>query len=237
MHEVDSYRDRVRYRAGVCVGRVSRGCPAAELPAFTAMHEVIMPLWHDAWPAKDTQALAKMLPAIEKHTAAVAKAELPGILRDKRTAWEAGVVKLQATVSDYRAAVKSGDSAALLAAAEALHMQYEALGRVIRPVLPEVEAFHATLYVIYHYQLHPLQLEKLVASAPELKQKMDALNQAQAPDTLKAKKPAFEAQRARLSKAVDALLTLLPWKDEAKISQAVELMHIEYDKLVKSTEG
>jgi hypothetical protein len=39
----------------------------ADVPALTAMHDVIMPMWHEAWPAKDTAALTKMLPALEKH--------------------------------------------------------------------------------------------------------------------------------------------------------------------------
>ena len=50
-----------------------------------------MPLWHDAWPNKDVKAMAAMLPDIEKHVAAVNKAELPMILRDKKAAWVAGV--------------------------------------------------------------------------------------------------------------------------------------------------
>ena len=61
------------------------------VPALDAMHEVIMPMWHEAWPNKDYKALAALVPDIEKHVAAISKAELPGILRDKKAAWEAGV--------------------------------------------------------------------------------------------------------------------------------------------------
>jgi len=66
------------------------------------MHEVIMPLWHDAWPNKDVKAMAAMLPDIEKHVAAVDKAELPPILRDKKAAWTAGVYDLKHTATRTR---------------------------------------------------------------------------------------------------------------------------------------
>jgi hypothetical protein len=207
-----------------------------EVPAYTAMHDVIMPMWHDAWPAKDTAALTKMLPAIEKHMAAIGKAELPGVLRDKTWAWVEGVKALKAAVADYRTAAKAGVADALLKAAEALHMEYEALGRVIRPVLPEIEAFHVTLYTLYHYQSNPLLLDKVATSVEELKAKMDALGRAQLPDRLKAKSPAFTDQRLRLSSALDALAALLPGKDQPKIGTAIEKLHVEYEKLVRSVE-
>ncbi|HSP90458.1 MAG TPA: hypothetical protein VLN08_06115, partial [Vicinamibacterales bacterium] len=130
----------------------------ASVPALDAMHGVIMPLWHDAWPNKDVKAMAAMLPDIEKHFAAVNKAELPLVLRDKRAAWVAGVDDLKQTVAAYKGAVAAGDDAALLKAAEKLHAQYEALVKIVRPILKEMEDFHASLYVLYHYQMSPFNL-------------------------------------------------------------------------------
>ena len=50
---------------------------SSSVPALDAMHEVIMPMWHEAWPNKDYKALAALVPAIDKHVAAISKAELP----------------------------------------------------------------------------------------------------------------------------------------------------------------
>jgi hypothetical protein len=205
----------------------------ASVPAFDAMHEVIMPLWHDAWPNKDVKAMAAMLPDIERHLAAVSKAELPPLLRDKEAAWAAGVSDLQMTVAAYKAAVTAGDDAALLKAAERLHSQYEGLAKTIRPVLKEMEDFHATLYVLYHYQMMPFQLAKATESIRALQEKMDALNKATLPDRLKAKADAFTVQRARLGKALDEVAALLEGKDEGKIKAAIELMHVQYESLEK----
>jgi hypothetical protein len=205
----------------------------AEVPALTAMHEVIMPMWHDAWPKKDTAALAGMLLQIKKHAAAVAKAELPGILRDKANVWLEGVRTLQASVADYKTAVNAKDDAALLKAAEKLHSDYEALGKIVRPVLKEMDDFHGSLYVLYHYQLTPFDKAGATESIKALKTKMDALNAAALPDRLKARQDAFTAQRARLSKAVDELVSLMTGAEESRIRQGIEQMHIEYEKLEK----
>jgi hypothetical protein len=205
----------------------------SSVPALDAMHEVIMPLWHDAWPNKDVKAMAAMLPDIEKHVAAVNKAELPMILRDKKAAWVAGVDDLKRTAAAYKAAVEKGDNDALLKAAETLHSQYEALVKIVRPVLKEMEDFHATLYMLYHYQMSPYQPEKAAESIRTLKVKMGALDGAALPDRLKAKTEAFNAQRARLSKSVDELVALLDAKDESRIKTAIEIMHTHYENLEK----
>jgi hypothetical protein len=223
---------------GLAVAPAAAQAPKPEdltssVPAFDAMHEVIMPLWHDAWPNKDVKAMAAMLPDIEKHLAALNKAELPLLLRDKKAAWVAGVEDLKQTVAAYKAAVTAGDNDALLKAAEKLHAQYEALGKVIRPILKEMEDFHVSLYVLYHYQMSPFQLAKVTESIEALKAKMETLNKAVLPDRLKAKTDSFNAQRAALAKSVDGVTAALAGKDEPRIREAIELMHTQYENLEK----
>jgi hypothetical protein len=139
-------------------------------------------------------------------------------------------------VAAYKAAAAAGNDEALLKAAEKLHAQYEGLVKIVRPVLKEMEDFHASLYVLYHYQISPLQLAKATESIQALKVKMDALNKAVLPDRMKARTEAFTAQRARLSKSVDELVALLAGKDESKIKSAIEVMHANYEGLEKSIE-
>ena len=203
----------------------------ASVPALDAMHEVIMPLWHDAWPNKDVKAMAAMLPEIEKHFAAVNKAELPMVLRDKQAAWVSGVDDMKQTIAAYKAAVGTGDNDALLKAAEKLHSQYEALVKIVRPVLKEMEDFHATLYVLYHYQISPFQYDKASESIRTLQAKMEALNKATLPERLKAKTESFNTQRERLGKSINELVALLDTKDRARILAAIELMHTQYENL------
>jgi hypothetical protein len=205
----------------------------ASVPALDAMHEVIMPLWHEAWPNKDVKAMAAMVPDIERHMAAISKTVLPGILREKQKAWTAGVADLQAAVTAYKAAAGGGNNDALLKAAESLHSKYEGLVRVVRPALKELDDFHSSLYVLYHYQLSPFDLAKVSASVEALRVKMDTLSKVVLPDRLKAKAEVFNGQRAQLARAVADLVALVPGKDEARIKGAIEAMHAQYEALEK----
>jgi NADH dehydrogenase/NADH:ubiquinone oxidoreductase subunit G len=203
----------------------------AKVPALDAFHEVIYKIWHDAWPNKDASMLQKLLPDVEKGIAEVAGAKLPGILREKKAAWDENVKKLQAISSDYKAAATSKDDPKLLAAAEKLHSQYEAMVRVIRPALKELDDFHAVLYMIYHYYMPEKKSDKIKSSSAELKVKMAALNAAMLPERLKKIEETYTAARAKLSKSVDELEAALPSNNEAKIKQAIELVHTNYEML------
>ena len=204
----------------------------SSVPALDAMHDVISPMWHEAWPAKDLKALAALVPGIQKHLAAVKAAKLPGILKhDKQAAWDKGVATLAATAAAYAKAAQGPDGPALLAAAETLHMNYEQLGRIIRPPLPEVDAFHQTLYVVYHYHLEAFSMPKIAASTKEMATKMAALNAVVLPERMKARGPAFEAARTALSAAVAALQADVAGADEKKVRAAIEDVHTKYETL------
>lgn len=203
----------------------------AEVPALTKFHAVIYQLWHNAWPKKDYETLAKLLPDIKKHNAEIAAAKLPGILREKQKAWEENVQALQQVVQEYEAAVAKKDNPRLLEAAEKLHTQYERLVRVIRPALREIDDFHAVLYLLYHYYAPANDLAKIKAATGELQIKMAALGNAVLPERLKKKEEAFSAARDKLAASVAALAATLPSNDEKKIKAAIATMHSDYEAL------
>ena len=202
-----------------------------QVPELFAYHEVIATIWHEAWPAKDIAQLKALTPQVKSGAAKVAGAELPGILRDKQAAWDEGVAALQRTVADYEAAAAGDDGPRLLAAAEALHAQFEKLVRTIRPVTKEIDAFHQVLYTLYHHQLDPYDGAAIKASVPRFQEKMAALAKAPLPERLAAKTPAYEAARAQLGKEVEAFAAAVAGGGEAKIKAAAESMHSAYVKL------
>jgi hypothetical protein len=205
----------------------------ARVPALTAFHEVVYPLWHEAWPKKDVDALVAFRPNVESGVDAIAKAELPGILRDKKATWEKAVARLKAISGEYSAAAGKKDGPALLAAAESLHSQFESMVRIVRPVLKELEAFHGTLYVLYHRQLDPFALDAVSQSVRTLKEKMGPLAAAALPERLKAKEAAYLSARGQLASAVDAAVASLEGKDGKSIHAAVELLHTRYQDVEK----
>lgn len=203
-----------------------------EVPELTSFHTVIYKIWHNAWPKRDVSALAAVLPDVEKGAAKIEQAKLPGILREKKNLWEENVKKLTAIVAEYRDAVAKSDSQRVLDAAEKLHAQYEALVRVIRPVLKELDAFHQTLYMLYHYYMPAYDVEKIRSSVEELQRKMEDLNKATLPKRLEKRQSVFEEKRKELDEAVRNLAEITRVDgDEKAVKDAINLAHDKYQAL------
>jgi hypothetical protein len=203
------------------------------VPELAAFHEVIYPIWHTAYPEKDTALLKSLVPQVDELAAKVFAAKLPGILRDKQAKYDAGLAQFRAAVAAYDAAAKGADDKALLDAAEALHAKYEALVRVIRPVLKEMDEFHKVLYVVYHTDLPAKDWAAVRAAAPGLKAKSEAVAAADLPARLQAKKGAFAEASAELVRAAGVLAGLGAQADGAAVEEAVQRLHARYQDLEK----
>ncbi len=203
----------------------------ADVPALDDFHAGIMKLWHDAWPSKDYATLRALLPEIRQRADAVAKAELPGILRDKEVAWGEGVKELEARVADYAAAAGGIDDQKLLDAAERLHAQTAKLARTIRPAIPELDAFHVVLYKLYHYDLPGNDLVVIRATVGQPKEPMSALNAASLPKGMESRQKEFVAARKQLSNAVNKLVSTAKSSDKDRVQKAILDMHSRYLEL------
>jgi organic radical activating enzyme len=174
--------------------------------------------------------LAELLPEIKQLGEPLLKAELPGILRDKKTLWKENTTKLKSVIDEYTKASSPVDSLKLLDAAEQLHMQYEKLVRIVRPAMKEMDEFHTALYSLYHYYLPEENKEKIASSIKELKMKMEALNKAKLSERMKKRETAFTDARTKLSKSVDALNSS---SDMKLVKKQIETMHSDYQSLEK----
>ncbi|MGE5235995.1 MAG: hypothetical protein ACM3O7_06590 [Acidobacteriota bacterium] len=204
---------------------------SAEVPALVAFHEVIYPLWHQAWPNRDLARIRELLPRVEEHVRAVEQAELPGILRDKRPAWDKGVAGLAEAAARYRAAVSADDGQAMLAAVELLHARYEALVRLVRPVMKELDAYHVVLYRIFHHDLPARRLGPVQAAAAELAIRCQALSVAEVPARFAPRRAALHegiAQLCRDTASFHEATRLGQWEP---IEAAVTALHTQYQSL------
>jgi hypothetical protein len=208
----------------------------ASVPELTAFHEVIYKIWHEAWPRKDTALLKRLLPDVEKGIAKIASAQLPGILRERKTAWDKGVQDLQIAGLEYKAASNAQDAQKLLAAAELLHSRFEGLMRAVLPSLKELDDFHAVLYMLYHHYLPNHQMAQIKSSAAELGQKMAALDEVRLPERLQDKDYDFRVARGLLAGSVGAFEKSVLSSDETAIRNTIEAVHTNYQKLEKTLE-
>lgn len=205
----------------------------SEVPELTAMHDIIYPIWHTAYPEKDVKALRSYVPQIEEYTAKIIAAKLPGILRDKQVKWDEGLAKLRKSVDDYKAAAAGTNDEALLKAAESLHMNYEGLVRTIRPVLPEVDAFHQVLYVVNHTYAPAKSYDKIREVSADLLAKAEALAKATLPTRLQAKAADYAKASAELVEAAKQLDAAAKGHDHQGMLDGVDRVHVKYQVLEK----
>ena len=175
--------------------------------------------------------LKKLTPEVEEGITRVAEATLPGILREKRESWDQGVKELQTAGEAYKTAAAAGNETQLLDAAEELHRRFEMLMRLIRPTLKELEDFHSSLYMLYHYYLPDFDLDKIRSSSKELQQKMEVLNQAALPSSLEGNEPGFREARKKLSEAVASFGTSLENGSDDAIKKAILEVHSRYQAI------
>jgi len=206
----------------------------SEIKELTEFHDVIYQIWHTGWPEKDINFLVSLAPEVEKGYDKVKKVELSGILRDKKSKWDDGLKKFRINVEMYKGTAAKKDSVGLLNAAEKLHSQYEALVRIVKPVLKEVDAFHQELYMLYHYNMPNYDYLKVQRSAIVLKAKMKDLMNAQLSERMSNKKDLFEKCKGELNVAVDSFNeVMLKGNDKSAINTAVDALHSKYQELEK----
>ena len=204
---------------------------AAEVSELDAVHDVMAPLWHDAFPAKDYGAIEAAVPEFEASLAALTEAELPGILQDKQAQWDAQKSLLMETYDGLKAAVDTGDQAGMLAYTEAFHMNYEGMVRIVRPLSPELADFHQHLYGLYHYYGPGYDLEKIGGAAADMAAAIPPLQTVELPASLAGHQGHYEMVVTELGGAVGALVATLDNPSRADVEAAIEAIHAAYSEI------
>ncbi len=203
------------------------------VPELIDFHDIIYPIWHTAFPAKDYTALRGFVAAINDQAAKINASVLPGILREKKQAWESGLAEFNLAVTAYGKAASGSDDQALLDAAELLHARFEMLVRAIRPVAKEVDAYHKVLYVVYHRYLPEKNYAEIGKVAADMVAKAEAITKATLSPRLAPKTEAFQAAAAKLLAETKFLEAAGKAGLEKDIALLVEKVHGAYQDLEK----
>jgi hypothetical protein len=206
----------------------------SDVPELTDFHEVIFPMWHDAYPAKDFDALQRFVPQIKESVKAINNAKLPGILIDKENVWKSQLNALNMAAQNYYDAVERDDNDALLLAAERLHYSFERMTRIIRPSLNEINDFHQTLYIIYHKLYPDRKFDEIASLADALIEKADAIvkfPEDRLKKRLGRKISKYDIAAKELFDATVALKDALQGDQPEKKGEAVEAVHTAYQNL------
>ena len=203
----------------------------ASVPELRAVHEFMQPLWHDAFPARDFDAIRELVPQFEPSLEALDAVELPGILRDKQAAWDEGKANLISAFQGLKSAAEAGNEAEMLGYAETFHMGYEGLVRLIRPPSPEMYAFHQSLYSLYHHYGPGYDLEKIGYAAQSMAAGIAPLQGVELPDRLADQQDQYETVVTELGEAVEALIATLENPSRADVEAAIEAVHSAYAEM------
>ena len=206
----------------------------SSVPALTNFHEIIYPMWHDAYPAKDVNALKGFVPQIKASLESINNARLPGILKDKEAAWNNQLKELNVTAENYYKASEGNNDEALLVAAEKLHYNYEMMNRVIRPVLKEIDDYHQTLYIIYHKLYPEKKYDEIAKLTDSLIEKADAIvkyPREKLKKRLGDNVSNFDLASNELYNATVSLREVLNGNDALKKDEAIQNVHTMYQKL------
>lgn len=207
---------------------------SGKIPQLDAFHKPIYELWHTAWPAKDIAKLKALLPDVEKAYATLASAKLPGILREKQAKWDEKLKVLAQSMNEYKEAVAKDNAEGILKTTEAVHMNYEQMVRLVRPVLTELDAFHQVLYMLHHYYMPENKGAEITASADSLALKMAALNGASLPKRLEARNEQFSEARKNLDESVKAFAEAVKAKKgKDELVKLENTLHARYQVLEK----
>ncbi len=205
----------------------------AQVAELEAIHEVMEPMWHEAFPAKEVAAIQAAVAEFEPRLAALDSAKLPGILQDKQARWDEQKQLLRSTFDGFKAAAAAGAPDQILAFAEAFHMNYEGMVRLIRPVVPELETFHQHLYGLYHYYGPGYDLEKIRRAAEAMAVDVPPLRAAQLPARVAELQGTFEGQVDNLGVKVAELQAALQEPKRADVEAAIEAVHAAYQAVEK----
>jgi len=213
------------------VPEISEAEITAEVPELDAIHELMYPLWHGAYPEQDFDSIRQLVPQFEPMLAAVEVVELPGILRHKQEGWDNGMSVMMSSFDGLKQAVDASDNEAILSHAEAFHMGYEQLVRVIRPLVPELASFHQDLYKLIHYYGPANDAAKMHDAFVAMSEKMEPLTGATLPERLADRQADFDAGVVALGERLAELDEALGGSDDEAIQAAVDAVHAAYGAL------
>jgi hypothetical protein len=201
---------------------------------LTDFHDIIYPMWHKAYPAKDYNALKELVPKIKSYMEKINDAKLPGILRDKQSIWKSQLSEFNTSAQNYYAAANGSDNSALLSAAEKLHAGYEKMVRVIRPALKEIDDFHKDLYIVYHKLLPDSKFDEISGMTGTLITKAEVIKNyphEKLTARLGNNVEKYDAAALKLYNSVKSLEKVLKETDKTKKKEAVETMHSAYEEI------
>jgi hypothetical protein len=165
-------------------------CPAERaaehgMNPFATFHEVVAPIWHEAWPNKDYNALIAAGPKFKEAFAGIA-AMKPKIDNGKRLEkFEMLRKELGELVDAFATAAAEGDKDAVYKITPDLHEHFELAASSLLPVnYPLIEGIIMTKNMILETHLPADNRDGIIGSTETLVMKLDSFDEEDVPEEL-----------------------------------------------------
>ena len=183
-------------------------CPAnraaeAGFGAYETFHQVMAPLWHKAWPAKDYDALIAGGAEFEKQIEGIKELK-PEISSEERLAsFNERRDLLVKHVEAYVEAAKNGDAEKCYEILPELHDAFELSASALSPIrYPELTGLLVTSNIIVEQHIPSANEEGIKGSTETLTRKMKTLQETEVPQELHYREEALRKDFAELNELV-----------------------------------
>ncbi len=172
------------------------GCPAhkAAEQGFNPIddfHKILAPVWHDAWPEKDYDALIAAGPKFKEAFDGIAKLEPKFKSKAREAKFMALRKEFKQKVDEFATAARAGDKEKVYEIMPDLHDAFEMTASSLLPVdYPEFDGFLTTLSIIAKKHIPKNNMEGIIGSTETLVEKASHLNEKTLPEELQEHKKA-----------------------------------------------
>jgi hypothetical protein len=173
--------------------------------ALEEFHQVMAPLWHQAFPKKDFKTVREKAPLLQEKLMNLLRLKNPAYLEKDEEKLDSFLSKRQELafqVSQVNLAAKDTVDSTLASNFEKMHWAYEELEKVFAVPIKELDKFHETLYYLWHKALPGKDYDAIKETIPVLKAEVDSLTKAPLPYGCAKKKDEFEKKKSALKDAV-----------------------------------
>jgi hypothetical protein len=169
-------------------------CPAdkaaqAGVSAMEAFHKFMSPAWHQAYPARDFNALIKAAPELEKAFVPIANMEARMKNPARKAAFLLNREDFAKYLKEYVVAAKAGNNDHVYELLPKLHEAFEKTAAACLTIsYPEIEGVAVTTKLIIEKHLPTNNAEGVAGSTVTLVTKLAALDEKSIPESLKDRK-------------------------------------------------
>jgi len=206
--------------------------PARDIPEMDVFLEVFKMAWH-AQMEGDYQMVRDSAELLVTAGRNLAAAELPAFYDDVRADFEAKVESFDAAVTAFKNTAPAAADSALIVSLDEVRTAFVDVMVAVSVQIPEMDHFHDVLQPLWHEALPDEDYAAIKTAIPALKERADAIVNAQLPAKYGFLEEDFNAKRMALKTSIEELDKACTTDSTDLINDKMTEMHDAYHALTE----